>query len=105
MIVAKRLELAIRKGDHLSRLGGDEYLLGLMMEKENLNEIEAMANKYIHIISQPMNVEGLRVKIGASVGVAAYPIHGNNIESLMAIADQRMYQDMTLLFMTADITG
>ncbi len=92
VIVAKRLELAIRNGDHLSRLGGDEYLLGLMMEKESLGEIEAMANKFIHIISQPMNVEGLRVKIGASVGVAAYPIHGNNIEALMEIADKRMYQ-------------
>ena len=39
-----------------------------------------------------MNVDGLRVKIGASIGVAAYPIHGNNIEALMGIADQRMYQ-------------
>lgn len=92
MIVAKRLELAIRKGDHLSRLGGDEYLLGLLMEKENLDEVEAMANKFISIISQSMNVEGLRVKIGASIGVAAYPIHANNIESLMSIADQRMYK-------------
>ena len=47
IIVAKRLELAIRNGDHLSRLGGDEYLMGLMMEKENIGGIEAMANKFI----------------------------------------------------------
>jgi len=92
IIVAKRLELAIRRGDHLSRLGGDEYLMGLMMDKENVGEVDAMANKFIDIVSQPMNVEGLRIKIGASVGVAAYPIHGNNIESLISIADQRMYQ-------------
>ena len=92
VIVAKRLELAIRNGDHISRLGGDEYVLGLMMEKENLDEIETMANKFIDIISQPMNVEGLRVKVGASIGVAAYPIHGNSIEALIEIADQRMYQ-------------
>jgi len=39
-----------------------------------------------------MNVEGLRVKVGASIGVAAYPIHGNNIDALIEIADQRMYQ-------------
>ena len=92
VIVAKRLELAIRNGDHVSRLGGDEYVMGLMMEKHNLDEIETMANKFIDIISQPMNVEGLRVKVGASIGVAAYPIHGNNIEALIEIADQRMYQ-------------
>ena len=92
VIVAKRLELAIRDGDHVSRLGGDEYVLGLMMDKHNLDEVETMANKFIDIISQPMNVEGLRVKVGASIGVAAYPIHGNNIEALIEIADQRMYQ-------------
>lgn len=92
IIVAKRLELAIRNGDHVSRLGGDEYVLGLMMDKHNLEEIETMANKFIDIISQPMNVEGLRVKVGASIGVAAYPIHGNNIDALIEIADQRMYQ-------------
>ncbi len=92
LIVAKRLELAIRQGDHLSRLGGDEYLMGLMMDKENLGEIEGMANKFVDVISQSMNVEGLRVKVGASIGVAAYPIHGNNIESLISIADHRMYQ-------------
>ncbi|MGK0270309.1 MAG: diguanylate cyclase (GGDEF)-like protein [Cocleimonas sp.] len=92
IIIAKRLELAIRQGDHLSRLGGDEYLMGLMMDKENLGEIEGMANKFVEVISQPMNVEGLRVKVGASIGVAAYPIHGNNIESLISIADHRMYQ-------------
>ena len=92
VIVAKRLELAIRDGDHISRIGGDEYVMGLMMEKENLDEIETMANKFIDIISQPMNVDGLRVKVGASIGVAAYPIHGNSIEALIEVADQRMYQ-------------
>ena len=92
LIVAKRLELAIRNGDHISRLGGDEYLLGLMMDKANLDEIEAMANKFVDVISQSMNVEGLRIKVGASIGIAAYPIHGNNIEALINIADHKMYQ-------------
>lgn len=91
LIIAKRLELAIRRGDHLSRLGGDEYLMGLMMEKENLGELEIIASKYAKIISRPMNVEGIRVKVGASIGVAVYPNHGNNIEDLISIADQKMY--------------
>ncbi len=91
IIVARRLELAIRSGDHISRLGGDEYLLGLMMDKENLNEVECMTAKFTDLISQPMNIEGLRIKIGVSVGIAAYPIHGNNIDVLLDIADKRMY--------------
>lgn len=92
LIVAKRLELAIRKGDHLSRLGGDEYLMGLMIDKENIGEIESMANKFVEVISQSMNIDGLRIKVGGSIGVAAYPINGNSIESLISIADHRMYQ-------------
>ena len=92
LIIAKRLELAIRRGDHLSRLGGDEFLMGLIMEKDNLGEIEIIANKYAKIISRPMNVEGVRAKVGASIGVAAYPNHADNIEDLINIADQKMYQ-------------
>ena len=92
IIVAKRLELAIRTGDYLSRLGGDEFLLGLTMEKEHLSEVESMCEKFVTLISQPMNIDGLKIKISASVGIAAYPMHGNNINVLMDIADKKMYQ-------------
>ena len=92
IIVAKRLELAIRTGDYLSRLGGDEFLLGLMMEKEHLSEVESMCEKFITLVSQPMNIDGLKIKISASVGIAAYPMHGNNINVLMDLADKKMYQ-------------
>ncbi|KAG1661948.1 chaperonin [Nymphon striatum] len=79
-VVAKRLELAIRSGDHISRLGGDEYLIGLLMDKD-----------HIAIIAQPMNIEGIRVRVGSSIGLSAYPIHGNKISVLLDIADKRMY--------------
>ena len=45
VIVAKRLELAVRKGDRLARLGGDEYLVGLMMDRENLSDIKKNGRK------------------------------------------------------------
>ena len=91
-IVARRLELAIRKSDNLSRLGGDEFLVGLLIEKEHLNGVEAMVDKYEKIISAPMNVEGQRLKVGASIGMAAFPVHGNKVSVLMDIADKKMYQ-------------
>ena len=90
-IVAKRLELAIRSGDHIARLGGDEYLIGLMMDKDHLGEAENMTEKFATIIAQPMNIEGIRVKVGSSIGLSAYPIHGNQISVLLDIADKRMY--------------
>lgn len=91
-IVAKRLEVGIRKGDNLSRLSGDEYLIGLLMDKENLLEIEMMADKFSTLVSQPMNINGLKIKISISVGIAAYPMHGNKVSVLMDIADKKMYK-------------
>jgi len=92
VIVAKRLELAIRKGDHISRLAGDEFLVGLMMDQENLSEIKKMATMFTAIISEPMNIHGTQVKVGVSIGIAAYPMHGDKISVLMDIADKKMYK-------------
>lgn len=91
VIVARRLELAIRKGDNISRLGGDEYLVGLMMDKEHISKVRDIAEKFTAIISEPMHIDGIIVKVGASVGIAAYPMHGNNIDVLIDIADKKMY--------------
>lgn len=91
-VVAKRLKLAIRSGDHVSRLGGDEYLIGLMMDKNQLDDTENMAEKFTAIIAQSMNIEGIRVSVGTSIGLAAYPIHGNQVSVLIDIADKRMYE-------------
>ncbi len=91
VIVARRLELAIRDGDHLARLGGDEYLVSLMMDKATLVEIKSMAVKLTAIISKPMIIEGVKITIGASIGISAYPMHGNKISVLLDIADKKMY--------------
>lgn len=92
IIVAKRLELAIRKGDCIARLGGDEYLVGLMIDREHISEVNALAEKFAAIISEPMNIDGNIVKVGASVGIAAYPMHGNKVNVLIDIADKKMYK-------------
>jgi len=92
IIVAKRLELAIRKGDCISRIGGDEYLVGLLIDRDNASDVNTMAAKFAAIISEPMNIDGNMFKVGASVGIAAYPLHGNNVEVLIDIADKKMYR-------------
>ena len=91
VIVARRLELAIRDGDHLARLGGDEYLVSLMMDKGTLAEIKKMAVKFSAIISKPMIIDGVKITIGVSIGISAYPMHGNKISVLLDIADKKMY--------------
>ncbi len=90
--IARRLEQTIIKGDCLSRLGGDEYLVGLMLDKGGLIEAEEIVNKFTAIVSYPMNIEGKKLKVGASIGVAAYPEHGDTVEQLVDFADKKMYQ-------------
>lgn len=92
VIVAKRLELATRKGDYISRLGGDEYLVGLLMDKTRASEVQNMADKFTAIVSEPMHIDGNLVKVGASIGIAAYPMHGDKVDVLIDIADKKMYK-------------
>ncbi|MEE9446007.1 MAG: GGDEF domain-containing protein [Cocleimonas sp.] len=94
--VASRLQRAIPQGDYLSRLGGDEYVISIMLNKENLSEIESLTEKFSSLISLPMIMEGERIKVGTSIGISAYPMDGNTIDSLMEIADHKMYQDKAL---------
>ena len=91
-IVSRRLESALRNADSLSRLGGDEFLIGLMMERKNLRQIEPLAKKFADIISEPMRIEGKQLNVGVSIGIATYPIHGESVEVLMDIADKKMYK-------------
>ncbi len=92
IIVAKRLELAIRKDDCISRLGGDEYLVSLMIDRDHASDVNTMAAKFTAIISESMNIDGNILKVGVSVGIAAYPLHGNNVNVLIDIADKKMYK-------------
>ena len=91
-VVAKRLEFAIREGDYLSRLAGDEFIVGLLMEKERISEVEKMSDKFTDVLSKPMNIDGVTLNVGVSIGIAAYPMHGDKINVLLDIADKKMYK-------------
>ena len=93
MIATNRLRLSMRKGDHLCRLGGDEYLMSLVVDNITKRSFEEIRNKYIEIISQPMIIQGFKVKVGASIGFASYPMQGDDLENLIEIADQAMYEN------------
>jgi len=62
------------------------------MDKDHVSEVNAMAEKFTEIISEPMNIDGNIVEVGASVGIVAYPMHGNTINVLIDIADKKMYK-------------
>lgn len=91
VIVARRLELAIRIDDSVARLGGDEYVIGLLMKKDKHLKIKKITEKFTKVISDPMRIDGLKLNISASVGVAIYPEHGESVGELIDSADKKMY--------------
>lgn len=90
-LVAKRIRADLRPRDVLGRISGDEFviLLDSVATPEQTNRIIERISARLH---QPFRVEGLEVRTSGSIGVAMYPTHGSDYETLRRHADTAMYQ-------------
>ncbi len=89
-MVAQRLQAFVRGGDTVSRRGGDEFLF-LMLEAKDENNAANFAAKIIDKVAQPCEVEGVKVIVRPSIGIALYPEDGQSVEELLKKADVAMY--------------
>ena len=89
-MVAGRLSAAVREEDTVARLGGDEFVIVLHLSDDA--DAGPVALKIIEAVSQPYDIEGQTVSITISAGVALYPVHGENAETLMESADLALYE-------------
>jgi diguanylate cyclase (GGDEF)-like protein/PAS domain S-box-containing protein len=88
--VADRLRRALRASDTMARLGGDEFAVLLEGAAEaGAHEVAAML---VNAIGQPFFLKGQLLYMRASVGIALYPEHGRDAESLLRRSDIAMYQ-------------
>lgn len=88
--VARRLKSATRSRDFIARLGGDEFLA--LMDINGDDDAIRVANHLIKAISNPYHLEGSKLRVSASVGIAVYPQNGETRRALMVNADAAMYR-------------
>jgi len=88
--VSQRLERAVGKMGRCGRLGGDEFQVIVPGRIEH-DRLAHLAQDIIHSLSQPYSIEGQRVVIGVSVGIAIAPTNGLTSESVIRNADLALY--------------
>ncbi|NVI82659.1 EAL domain-containing protein [Janthinobacterium sp. BJB401] len=90
--VSKRLLQLVREGDTVSRLGGDEFVVILNGVGDAAAIAVLLDTRLIPAMREPHQVEGNALYVSCSVGVAVYPDHGDDMDTLMRHADAAMYQ-------------
>ncbi|WP_338446187.1 EAL domain-containing protein [Pelagerythrobacter marensis] len=88
--VAQRLERTAGKFGRVGRLGGDEFEV-IVPGRSDRDKLGHLAQEILHALSQPYTIEGQRVVIGSSIGIAISPDHGVTSESLIRNADLALY--------------
>lgn len=90
---AIRLRLALRDSDLLGRYGGDEFIAVLadVPAGQARSVAQRTADAVLDRFHSPLDLDGRPVHLGVSIGVALFPEHGSDAESLVQAADQAMY--------------
>jgi diguanylate cyclase (GGDEF)-like protein len=89
--VAGRMRSALRDHDFVGRLGGDEFAIiqsGITDQEQAFH----LARRLVKDLGAPYRTSGERVRIGASIGIAIYPRHGDDTDTLLQNADEALYR-------------
>ncbi|WP_246027172.1 putative bifunctional diguanylate cyclase/phosphodiesterase [Novosphingobium umbonatum] len=83
--VAARLRKRVPAGAAIGRFGGDEFIIAF--ETGQLEEAQSIAQMVMAAINRPIRVDDHRLDIGCSIGMAALPDHGGDMDTVMQAAD------------------
>ena len=89
--VANRLTACIRTVDTVVRLGGDEFVVVLFDQPGSVDLVSETLHRLREAITEPVELDGHRLTVTASIGVANYPKDGETTQTLLANADAAMY--------------
>ena len=89
--VAVACSKILRDTDTLARMGGDEFTL-LLPKVTDMEQAVYVATRVLAAIKEPLDIGGKIVEVGASLGIAMYPQHGEDELALIAHSDAAMYE-------------
>jgi diguanylate cyclase (GGDEF)-like protein len=88
--VAARIRGVLRKADMIARVGGDEFAV-VPWGAVDSSRATLVAEKILQSLETPIVIDGHSIEARASIGIAAYPQHGDDAGSILRAADIAMY--------------
>jgi diguanylate cyclase (GGDEF)-like protein len=92
--VAKRMRAMLRDTDVVGRVGGDEFVI-VQTDIGAAEQASGLADRLVKTLNAPYRVLGSNVSVGASIGIAIAPVHGNDADTLIRKADLALYRMKT----------
>lgn len=90
--IARRLEGCVRETDTVARMGGDEFVV-LLTEIQSADAVSRKVEQIGTVMAEPLGTEFGEISApSCSIGVARYPEHGEDADSLLSYADSDMYR-------------
>lgn len=92
--VAQRIARQLTPGDVAGRIGGDEFTV-LVHNLGMREDATSLANRLLATLSEPLRVDDCEVALSACIGIAGFPLDGEDPATLIANADAAMYAAKT----------
>ncbi len=90
VVTAERLAANLPSSrDTLARLGGDEF--AMLLDEADADAALAATRRFAAALAEPVEIDGVRLQVEASIGIALYPGHGTELDLLLEHADVAMY--------------
>ena len=89
--LARRLAATVRKTDVIARLGSDEFAI-IGTNHNDFDGAPVMARKILDRLRQPIDLEGRKIQLTASMGITVYPNDTGNVDQLLSNADLALYR-------------
>ncbi|MGM9452270.1 diguanylate cyclase domain-containing protein [Legionella bozemanae] len=89
--IGERLKSSLHETDIVARQGGDEFIV-VLTEHSDIEQVINIAKKIQISIAKPLTIKNHEISITASIGISLYPQHGDDLYTLIKLADEAMYE-------------